>query len=129
MIPTSLPFPTLIDNAIAGAFQMNVAGFSWSVDGGQGTMFRCDSTPPDGFNRMRYCNEVYDKLDDQQMRELDVQKRIEVLTQASNIVNNDAAVGITVFSKNIMGANPRVHTFLPNGYSDVWWVQYASVDQ
>jgi peptide/nickel transport system substrate-binding protein len=129
MIPSAIPFPTLIDNAIAGNFQMNVAGFSWSVDGGQGTMFRCDATPPDGFNRMRYCNEEYDALDDQQLRELDVDKRIDLLTQQSNIVNNEAVVGITVFSKGIMGGAPHVHNFIPNGYSDVWWVQYAWVDQ
>jgi peptide/nickel transport system substrate-binding protein len=129
MIPSAIPFPTLIDNAIAGNFQMAVAGFSWSVDGGQGDMFRCNATPQDGFNGMRYCNEEYDALDEQQLRELDVDKRIDLLTQQSNIVNDDAAAGILVFRKSIMGNAPRVHNFIANGYSTVWSIQYAWVEQ
>jgi peptide/nickel transport system substrate-binding protein len=129
MIPVAIPFPTLIDNAIAGNFDMAVAGFTWSIDGGQGEMFRCDSTPPDGFNRMRYCNEEFDRLDDLQLRELDVDKRIGILTDQSNIVNDDAAAGIIVFRKSIMGNAPRVHNFIANGYSTVWSIQYAWVER
>jgi hypothetical protein len=43
----------------------------------------------------------------------------------SNIVNDDAAVGITVFRKDIQGASPRLHNFFPNGYSEVWWLTRA----
>lgn len=108
---------------------MAVAGFSWGVDGSQGDMFRCDAAPPNGFNRMRYCNEEYDELDALQLRELDQEKRIDILIQQSNIVNDEAAAGILVFRKSIMGSNPRVHNFFPNGYSTFWGLPYYWVEQ
>ena len=129
MVPAAVPFPTLIDNAIAGNFEMAIAGFSWGVDGGQGDMFRCNATPPAGFNRMRYCNEEYDELDAQQLAELDQERRIEILLEQSNIVNNDAAVGINVFSRDIFGSSPRLHNFIPNGYSNWWTLPYIWVEQ
>lgn len=124
LIPAAVPFPTLIDNAIAGNFQMAIAGFSWSADGSQGDMFRCDAAPPNGFNRMRYCNEEYDRLDRLQRTELNVEKRIEILIQQSNIVTNDAAVGINVFTRDIFGSAPRLRNFYPNGYSNFWSLPY-----
>jgi peptide/nickel transport system substrate-binding protein len=129
MIPAAIPFPTLLDNNDAGNYQMSVLGFSWSVDGGQGDMFRCSAVPPAGFNMMRYCNEEYDALDAASQVELDQAKRIDILIEASNIVNDEMAAGINVFRKQIEGASPRVHNFFPNGYSRIWWVNYAWVDQ
>jgi len=129
MIPTAVPFPTLSDAADAGTYQMAVWGFSWTPDPSQGDMFRCDAVPPNGFNSMRYCNEEFDRLDEQARVELDEQRRIELIIQASNIVNDEMAAGITVFSKSIYGASPRVHNFLPNGFGEMWWVPYAWVEQ
>src|SRR5690606_41751070 len=81
------------------------------------------------FRSMRYCNERYDELDVQQRRELDPDRRIELLLEQSNIANNEAAAGINVFSRDIFGSNPRVHNFLPNGYSNYWSLQWAWVEQ
>jgi peptide/nickel transport system substrate-binding protein len=129
MLPAAIPFPTLIEQVISGNFDMAVAGFSWGVDGSQGDMFRCDATPPNGFNRMRYCNEQYDELDEQQRAELDVDRRIDLLIEQSNIVNDEAAAGILVFRKDIMGSNPRVRNFIPNGYSTFWTLRYMWVEE
>jgi peptide/nickel transport system substrate-binding protein len=129
MIPAAIPFPTLLDNNDAGNYQMSVLGFSWSVDGGQGDMFRSSAVPPAGFNMMRYSNEEYDKLDLASQSELDQEKRIDILIEASNIVNDEMAAGINVFRKSIYGGSPRVHNFFPNGYSNVWWINYAWVDK
>jgi len=128
MLPSAIPFPTLLDNNDAGNFQMSVLGFTWSVDGGQDVMFQCSQTPPTGFNMMRYCNEDYDALVEPSKAELDVEKRIDILTEMSNIVNDDMAAGITVFRKSIYGATARVHNFFPNGYSNIWWVTRAWLD-
>jgi peptide/nickel transport system substrate-binding protein len=128
MLPAAIPFPTLLENNDAGNFQMSVLGFSWSVDGGQHVMFGSEYTPPAGFNMMRYSNPDYDALIEPSLTELDVEKRIDILTEMSNIVNDDAAVGITVFRKSIMGASPRVKNFFPNGYSNVWWLTRAWLD-
>ncbi len=102
MTPAAVPFPSLIDTINTGNFAMALLGFSWGVDGGQGDMFRCNAVPPAGFNRMRYCNERYDELDAAQARELDEAKRIEIVVEASNLVNDEAANGILVFSNTII---------------------------
>ena len=125
MIPSALPFPTVIDQTDASNFEMAILGFNWSADPGQGTMFRCDSVPPAGFNMMRYCNEEYDELDEQQARELDLDARIDILLEQSNIVNDEMAVGINVFRQDTDAASPRVHNYLPSGYSRVWWLTRA----
>jgi peptide/nickel transport system substrate-binding protein len=129
MLPQAVPFPTLQTREESGDFDVVLWGFSWSPDGGQGTMFRCDSTPPGGFNAMRYCNPEYDKLDDQQLRELDPEKRREILIQQSNIANNDAAAGILVFRQNNDAYATRVHNFLPTGYSFYWSFPFVWVAQ
>ncbi len=128
MLPSAIPFPTLLENNDAGNFQMSVLGFSWSVDGGQHVMFGSEYTPPAGFNMMRYSNPEYDALIEPSLTELDVDARIDILTEMSNIVNDDMAAGITVFRKSIMGASPRVKNFFPNGYSNVWWITRAWLD-
>jgi len=129
MIPTAVPFPTLSDNSESGNFHMAVAGFNWDVDGQQDIMFGCESTPPAGFNRMNYCNPEYDELAAQARRELDPQKRIDLLIEASNIANNEAAVGIMVFRKSIVGSSPRLHNYFPNGYGTVWSISKVWVEQ
>jgi ABC-type transport system substrate-binding protein len=60
--------------------------------------------------------------------EVDPEKRIEILHEMSNIVNDDAAIGINVFRQNIMAASPVVHNFFPNGYGAFWWLNKAWVD-
>jgi peptide/nickel transport system substrate-binding protein len=131
MVPTAVPFPTLSDASESGNFHMAVAGFNWDVDGSQEIMFGCDSTPPQGFNRMGYCNPEYDEIAAQARRELDPEARIDLLIEASNIANDEAAVGIMVFRKSIVGSSPRLHNYFPNGYGTVWsipkvWVEAQS---
>lgn len=128
MIPSQIPFTTLVENAIAGNFQMAVAGFTWDVDGDQGAMFRTDSVPPDGFNRARYGNPEYDRLNDEQLTELDPERRRQLLIDQSNIVNDDAAVGILFFSKSTWAAAARLHNFQPNGYETFWGMPWLWVD-
>ena len=59
-------------------------------------MFRCDSYDG-GFNDMKYCNPECDALDELQLRELDREKRRELLIQQSQIVWDDLPVGIFRF--------------------------------
>lgn len=129
MKPHSRPFATVIDSVIAGDFEMALSTFGWDVDGGQGVMFRCDATPPDGFNRMRYCNPHYDELDELQLRELDVEKRIALLTEQTNIVTDDAAAGILVWQQRISGYSPRVHNYFPNGFNGGWLMPWVWMEQ
>lgn len=120
--PHAIPFPTLSTNTEQGDYAMCTQGFSWSIDGGQDAMFASDMTPPNGFNVMRYSNADYDALVAPSKAEVDVEKRIDILTKMSNIVNDDAAVGVNVFRKDIDGGSPRIQNFYPNGYSGLWWI-------
>lgn len=129
MVPQAVPFPTLQERADTGDFGIALYGFSWSPDGGQGIMFRCDSFAPQGFNSMRYCNEEFDALDDQQQRELDAEARVDLLVELSNIVNDDAANGILVFRQEISGSTARVHNFFPSGFTLMWTMPYVWVEQ
>ncbi len=129
MIPTQLPFPTLSDQVATGNYNMCLQGFSWSVDGAQIIMFGCDYTPPAGFNRMHYCNPAYDELENAARVEVDPAARVELLIEASNIVNDDAAVGVMVFRKEVTASGPRVHNYYPNGYSTMWSIGKVWVDQ
>ncbi len=128
MIPVQQPFPTLVDNQENGTFAASLIGFSWDVTGGQGDMYRCDAVPLAGFNDMRYCNEEYDRLDDLQQRELDPEKRVDILIEQSNIINDEQANSVLVFAKNVVGYQPRLHNFFPNGYGTFWSIPYVWVE-
>jgi peptide/nickel transport system substrate-binding protein len=124
MKPTAVPFTALLDGTDTGDFDMAVFGFSWSVDGGQLPMFGCDYLPPQGFNSMRYCNPQYDELAAAAEKELDPEKRVSMLIEASNIANDDAAAGYLVFRQSINGSRKTLHNYLPNGYSHLWGISF-----
>jgi peptide/nickel transport system substrate-binding protein len=123
--PTAVPFPTLVENFTSGNFELVTIGFSWTIDGDQGSMFRSDSFAPNGFNCGHYQNPEYDKLNDEQALELDPDKRRQLLIEQSNIINDEQPVGILFFSKAVTGIQPRVHNLNPNGYSLTWALQWV----
>jgi peptide/nickel transport system substrate-binding protein len=129
MIPAAVPFTALSDGVDTGNFQMAVYGFSWTVDGGQGDMYRCDAVPEAGFNTMRYCNPKYDELDAQQRAELDQEARIAILLEQTNIVNDEQANGVLLFRQTIAANSNRVHNHLPNGYVTWWSLPYVWADE
>lgn len=116
----AVPFQTLVDQVDAYEHHMAVWGFSWSFDGGQGTMFRCEALRPQGFNSFQYCNPRYDELDTQAELTLDPEERVQILVEATNIVNDDAVAGILFFSQDIAGHRATLHNWLPNGYGWLW---------
>jgi len=128
MLPQAIPFPTLSQRVDDGDFGVALYGFTWSPDGGQGLMYRCDAFAPEGFNAMRYCNEQYDQLDTEMSRTLDPEARIALQKDLSNIVNNDAANGVIVFRQRNSGYSVRVHNFFPTGFSFAWTIPYVWVE-
>jgi peptide/nickel transport system substrate-binding protein len=130
MTPTFIDFPTLLDRMDAYDFQIMNLAFSWTVLGDQGAMFRTDAYDG-GFNRMKYSNPEFDRLDDLQKRELDPEARLELLIQMANIINEELPVGILIFRDNRVGYNERVRNFFPVGLfsgGEVWslpwvWIQ------
>jgi peptide/nickel transport system substrate-binding protein len=101
-------------------FQALLQGFGWDPSGNQGALFRCDSYDG-GFNNIKYCNPEFDKLDDQQLRELDREKRRELLIEQSNIVWHDLPVLIYRFGVERPGSSVRMHNYFPSGNGGVYW--------
>lgn len=127
-VTSAIPFPSLQDQTDSGSYHMAVQGFQWTIDGGQDAMFATNMVSPNGFNYMHYSNADYDALVEPSKTELDVEKRIDILTEMSNILNDDQAVGINVFRQQIAIAGPNVHNFFPNGYGYFWWLNKAWLD-
>ncbi len=116
MAPVEQPITTLLDAANARNFQALLLDFVWFVDGDQGSLFRCDALPPNGFNQVGYCNPEFDRLNDEQLLELDVDRRNQLLIDQSNIANDEVAIGMLFFDQAIVANQPRLHNFRPNGY-------------
>ena len=125
MIPSVLPFTTLLDHATSSNYLMTVLGFSLGVDPDQSWIYGTSAFSPAGFNLMHYSNPKYDALTPLQNAELDVAKRIEIIVEQANIVNDDLALGVMTFGKSIVGARPRVHNFFPNAYGTFWSVPFV----
>ncbi|MGC4104840.1 MAG: ABC transporter substrate-binding protein [Thermomicrobiales bacterium] len=120
IVPKAMPVPALIDAYMAGTFTAGMLGFEFNIDGNQGGMYRSDATPPSGFNFMGYANPEYDALDDQQLAEIDAEKRRALLIEQSNILAADLPNGPLVFGKGVSAALPRVHNYFSAQYSSIW---------
>lgn len=128
VVPKPIPFPTQLEQLDAHNFESAFIEFVWGPSGFQGAMFYCDSLPPNGFNWMKYCNERYDELDHEAMGELNEDRRIDLMIEAANIINDELPIGIFAFKQGVSAAVPRVHNFFPNSYSGSWWIQYTWMD-
>lgn len=129
MIAAATPFTIILDKINSNDFEAVLIGFQWGFDGIQGDMFRCNAKMPNGFNMMHYCNEEYDQLDAAASTELDEEKRRELLIEAANIENDEQAVGVLVFRKDVYAGSPRLRNFLPQGFLPFWWIRYAWFDE
>lgn len=125
----AMPFPSIVDRATAGDFDIVVGSFTWNITGDQSVMFGCESLPPQGYNRMGYCNERYDELDELQRRELDFEKRVDLLVEQTNIVNDEQATSVLLFTDAIYANSPIVHNFHPNGYAPLWALPYMWIER
>ncbi|HWV35630.1 MAG TPA: ABC transporter substrate-binding protein [Thermomicrobiales bacterium] len=127
----AMPFPTMLERLNKGDFMMSLTGFSFTPDGNQGVMYRCDSFYPAGFNIAKYCNPEYDKLDDEQQRELDPEKRKDLMIEAANILAEDLPNVPLVFDKSTMASDPRLHNYYPTGYfaAPVWQFSWVWIEQ
>lgn len=134
-IGASLEFETVGDQewfdrmTISHEFEMTYWGFNFAVEGSQGILFRCDAYE-DGFNFMKYCNPEYDRIDDEQLREFDQERRRRLLIELNNITNEDLPIATIRFPKDKTGFATRLHNFFPNGYGgSIWSLPYVWVEQ
>jgi peptide/nickel transport system substrate-binding protein len=111
--PKPLEFSALIEATTTNPdWDIALYGFGWDASFIQETMFACNQYQV-GFNDMKYCNPELDKLFTQMDSELDQAKRIPLMIQAANIVNDEQPVGILFYAKVIAAWNKRVHNQFP----------------
>lgn len=128
MIPSSMPVSTVIDRANAGDYQMAMGNFNWGSDPGQGSMFRTDAADGSGFNRARFANEDYDRLDAEQRQELDEDARVDLIIEQTDIVNEEVPIGVIAFQRLISVGSPRIRNYMPNAYGTFWAAPYMWLD-
>ncbi|MGI8486146.1 MAG: hypothetical protein ACR2OU_18045 [Thermomicrobiales bacterium] len=128
--PVSLVDATLLDRMVTnGDFQLGLMGIDWT-DEDQGILVRSDATPEKGgFNLARYANPEYDELNDAQLVEFDDAKRMELIRQSNNILNEDVAQAMLYFGKASVGFSNRLHNYVPNAYGTWWQFPYVWVEQ
>jgi len=121
--PSGIPQTTLIDRLFANDFQLSLLGITWT-DEDQGTFLRTGV----GFNLSHYSNPEYDKLNDEQLVEMNEEKRMALIIEQSNILNDDVALGIMYFTKAATASSPKVHNLKPNAYGSYWSIGYVWVN-
>ena len=126
----AMPFPSIIDTVNARDYQVMRSSFGYSApDGNTGLLFRADAAFPAGFNLGYYSNPEFDRLDDEQLKEIDPEKRKDLLVQQSNILNEDLPWAPLVYMQAIMASHPRVHNYIPTGITAFWTTLKVWVDQ
>jgi ABC-type transport system substrate-binding protein len=127
MEPKSVSGGALIDSLDQHDFQVALLAISLTPDGSQGQIFGCEAYQS-GFNFMRYCNQQWDQLDQEQRREFDPAKRVQLLIEQSKLIWTDQPVGVIRFGVARTGYSTRLHNFYPNGYGFLWSLPYVWVE-
>ncbi|MGC4108175.1 MAG: ABC transporter substrate-binding protein [Thermomicrobiales bacterium] len=127
--PQGVPFSQLVELMITkGDYQLGLIGFGWTIED-QGALYRSDATPEKGgFNVSRWSNAEFDKLNDEQLVEMDEAKRMDLIVEASNIVNEEVAEGVISFGEAVVASSTMVHNFEPNAFGFFWQPQVMWVD-
>jgi peptide/nickel transport system substrate-binding protein len=129
--PNPVDFGSVLVPTITDTFdyEMVVLGFSWDATGDQSAMFSSDQYKV-GFNFMKYSNPKVDELNMQANRELDPEKRRDLLIESANLVNDDAPVGIVSFRQDRMAYNIRAKGYTPNDLAGWQWpIQYLYIEE
>jgi peptide/nickel transport system substrate-binding protein len=115
MSPNGVEFPELVD-VITSSFDYEVCmlGFNWDATGNQNAMYNTDQYKV-GFNFTKYSNPEVDELNNSAKKELDQEKRREILIQATNIVNTDLPVAVTLFTNDKTGYAKRLQNYFATG--------------
>lgn len=128
MTPYAMPFPAQQEELNKRNYHTALTGITLNTTGNQGILFRCDSTYPAGYNEVAYCNPEYDRLDDLQRKELDPDRRLDLMVEAANIIAHDVPVEPLVFVSGLTASSPRVHNFFPSGYTTLWSINWIWLD-
>ncbi len=128
LVPAAVPSSALWEAGDSGDFEALVSGWGWYIDPDQSWFFGTEAAPPAGYNYARYSNPAFDAITPVANAELDREKRIDLIVEQTNLVNDDAAAGFLVFRKSILGAGARVHNFVPIAFEPFRSIPYIWLD-
>lgn len=120
MTPKQLAVPDLIGLMGSHQFQAMLFPTYWDASGNRGAMFACGAYP-NGMNSTNYCNAAYDQLDQQQLIEFDRQKRIAMMIEQANILNEDMPIVPIMNPQLTAGYDSKYHNIRPTAYRPLWW--------
>jgi peptide/nickel transport system substrate-binding protein len=128
--PTPVDFDTVLVPALTETFDFDMVmlAFDWaSPNGDQSAMFGTEMYGA-GFNAMRYSNPRYDELIVEANRELDPERRRELLIEASNIVNEEAPICVLWYRDGRYAYSARLQNFVPTANGELWSLPYVTVE-
>ena len=125
MTPEPVDFSTVLLPIIVGTpptydYEMLGTSFGWDFSGDQSGMFGTAAYEV-GFNFMKYSNPDVDKLYEQASLELDPEKRIGYLVEATNLVNEDIPMNVLIFIKQMTAYSSRLQNYTPNYTGGIFW--------
>jgi peptide/nickel transport system substrate-binding protein len=129
--PSAVDFDTVIVPAATETFDfriMMLAIVGGSPSGDQSIIFGSEMRGA-GLNLMGYSNPAYDELAAQANVEVDPEKRIELLIQATDIVNEDVPLAALWFPKDRIGYGKRLQNFTPTANGLLWSMPFVTVAQ
>jgi peptide/nickel transport system substrate-binding protein len=127
VIPRSLPQPTMVEQVVAGDYQLATFSIFWTLDD-LGVLYRCDAMPPAGFNLARHCNAEYDRLNSGSAAEMDADKRRRMIIDQGNISNDDAHYGLLYFTQGVVPVNSRVKNLFFSAFGEMWSLTDAWIE-
>ena len=127
--PNPVDFGQVLVPALTDTFDFQVCllGFNWDPTADQSAMYSTSSYR-NGFNAMKYSNPRVDELNAAAGVELDETKRIDLLIEAANLVNEDLPNVVLWFRRDQTAYSTRLHNFNPNAFGLLWSIPYVWVD-
>jgi peptide/nickel transport system substrate-binding protein len=129
--PTPVDFDTVLVPALSETFdfEMVMLALDWaSPNGDQSSMFGTEMKGV-GWNSMGYSNPRYDELIVQANAELDLERRRELLIEASNIINDEAPVIVLWYRDGRTAYNVRLKNFTPTANGRLWTFPYVVIEE
>jgi peptide/nickel transport system substrate-binding protein len=90
-------------------------------------LFACEAYET-GANLTKYCNPDFDALVPREKAELDPVKRVDLLIEQANIVNDDLPIAFIAFFEEHAAYSDRLRNYHPTGYSTMWSLPWVWIE-
>lgn len=122
---TPMPFKTRLANQQSGDFDIVFAG--WSPDYNDAMTFLDMFTTGNGNNYGKYSNPEYDQLIADAVKEVDAEKRQDMLVKAENIIVNDGVVSMIFFQATTYAVSDKLEGMTRTGFQEFDFTDGAKI--